>query len=185
MDSQEIRTMLYRTDALRAGHYLRASGRHTDYYVECAHLFQCPRDAEKICGAIAAHYADQGVQLVLSAAVGGVIAGYEVARQLGCRMIYAERRDKVLTLRRGFTMSPGTKVLIVEDTVSTGQSVRELMEIVRALGAETVGVACVVDTAGGRSDFGCGYFPLHTVKMLNCAPDACPLCKENKPLDNV
>lgn len=185
MNEQEIRALLVRTDALRPGHYLRSSGRHTDYYVQCADLLQCPRDAEKACAQIAAHFADAGVQLVLSAAVGGVIAGYEVARQLNCRMIYAERRDGALTLRRGFTLSPGTRVLIVEDTVSTGQSVRELMEIVRALGGETVGIACIVDVYGGRSDLGDRYYALYAQKVMNCTAENCPLCKENKPLDNV
>ncbi len=185
MEENFFKELLHSTNALRAGHYVRSSGRHSDYYVQCAHLLQEPGAARGACNAIARRFESCGVQLVFSAAVGGVIVGYETARQLGARMIYAERRDNVLTLRREFTMAPGTRVLIVEDTVSTGRSVRELMEIVRAMGGETVGVACLIDTAGMKLDFGCPYLPLYTQKVATYPAESCPLCQQGVPLDNV
>ena len=133
MDQNQLKDLLYRADAVRSGHFLRASGRHSNLYIQCAHLFENARSAQEVCALIAQHYAKSGVQLVLSAAIGGMLAGYEVSCQLGVRNMYAERRDQVLTLRRGFAFAPGTRVLIVEDMVSTGHSVRELIEIVRAV----------------------------------------------------
>lgn len=185
MEKEMIRELLYRTDVIRPGHYLRASGRHSNCYVQCAHLFENAKKAQQICALIAERFSDSGVQLVLSAAMGGILPGYEVSRQMGVRNVYAERKDNVLTLRRGFTFAPGTKVLIVEDMVSTGRSVRELMEIVRAIGGEVVGIACIIDASGGKVAFDKLYYPIYEQKVENCAEEACPLCKEKKPFDNV
>ncbi len=185
MEANFFKDLLSSTHALRAGHYVRSSGRHSDYYVQCALLLQEPGAARGVCNAIARRFEDCGVQLVFSAAAGGVIAGYEVARQLGARMIYAERRDNALTLRRGFAIAPGTRVLIVEDAVATGHSVRELMEIVRAMGGEVVGVACLIDTADGKRDFGCPYLPLYIQPVASYPAAECPLCRQGLPLDNA
>ena len=185
MDQNQLKDLLYRADAVRPGHFLRASGRHSNLYIQCAHLFENARSAQEVCALIAQHYAKSGVQLVLSAAIGGMLAGYEVSRQLGVRNMYAERRDQVLTLRRGFAFAPGTRVLIVEDMVSTGHSVRELIEIVRALGGEVVGISCIIDSSGGKVAFEYPYYPLYCEKVENYQEADCPLCKQNKPFDNV
>ena len=185
MDQNQLKDLLYRADAVRSGHFLRASGRHSNLYIQCAHLFENARSAQEVCAPIAQHYARSGVQLVLSAAIGGMLAGYEVSCQLGVRNMYAERRDQVLTLRRGFAFAPGTRVLIVEDMVSTGHSVRELIEIVRALGGEVVGISCIIDASGGKVAFEYPYYPLYCEKVENYQESDCPLCKQNKPFDNV
>lgn len=185
MNQQQLRDLIHRTGVLRPGHYLRASGRHCNFYVQCAHLFENAGNAQEVCGMIAAHFKQENVQLVLSAAVGGMLPGYEVSRQLGVRNVYAERRDGVLTLRRGFTFAPGTRVLIVEDMVSTGRSVRELIEIVRALNGVVVGVSCILDVSDGKVAFEYPFYPLCSEKVEMYSESACPLCRLNKPFDNV
>jgi len=185
MEQEKIRELLYRTDVIRPGHFLRASGRHCNKHVQCAHLFEKAQYAEMICGQIAERFREENVQLVLSAAVGGILAGYEVSRQLGARNIYAERQNNVLTLRRGFGFAPGTRVLIVEDMISTGRSVRELMEIVRAIGGEVVGVSCILDVSGGKVAFGKPFYAVYSEEVEMYMQDACPLCSENKPFDNM
>ena len=132
MDQNQLKDLLYRADAVRSGHFLRASGRHSNLYIQCAHLFENARSAQEVCALIAQYYAKSGVQLVLSAAIGGMLAGYEVSCQLGVRNMYAERRDQVLTLRRGFAFAPGTRVLIVEDIDLSGLE-QEKLETVFAL----------------------------------------------------
>lgn len=185
MEQEETRDLLYRTDAIRPGHYLRSSGRHCNYYVQTAHAFESPKNAQMICTPLAERFAGENVQVVLSAAVGGLLPGYEIAKELGARLLYAEKRDGVLTLRRGFAFAPGTRVLIAEDMVSSGRSVRELIEIVRALDGVVAGICCIVDTSGGKVEFEYPYHPFFTIKVENYAEGECPLCKRGTPLDNV
>ena len=185
MEQEKIRELLYRSDVIHPGHFLRASGRHFNKHVQCAPLFERADHAQTVCAMIADHFREENVQLVLSAAVGGILPGYEVSRRLGVRTIYAERKNNVLTLRRGFDFAPGTRGLIVEDMISTGRSVRELMEIVRARCGEVVGVSCILDTSGKKMEFGKLYYPVYSEKVESYTEEECPLCKENKPFDNV
>ena len=121
-------------------------------------------------------------QAVLSPALGGIVIGQEVARALGVRAIFAERQDGTLTLRRGFTLSPGEKVLVVEDVVTTGGSTREAIEVARAAGAQVVAAAAIIDRSGGQQQIDVPFHALATVSLPTYAPESCPLCAAGQPI---
>ena len=123
-----------------------------------------------------------GVQAVLSPALGGVVIGQEVGRALGVRAIFAERQDGKLTLRRGFTLSPGEKVLVIEDVVTTGGSTQETVEVARAAGAEVVGAGSLIDRSGGQQKIDVPYHALAVVPLPTYQPEACPLCLAGIPV---
>ena len=183
MNLDSLRTLLDEHQVIRTGHFQRASGRHSDHYVQCASLFRHPRVGAQIGQALADHFVASGAQAVFSAAVGGILPGYEVSRALGLPYVYCERRDGAMTLRRGFTIEPGTKVLLIEDEVQTGTSVREMAEIVRALGGQVVGIGCIVDKSGGKLSFDAPFAALHSVAVGNYPVKSCPLCAQGMPLD--
>lgn len=183
MDEQALRTLMESSGALRQGHFLRASGRHSDHYVQIARLFEQPDTAAQVAGALAARCTDKGAQVVLGAALGGLLPGWEVARALGLPFLYCERKDGAMTLRRGFDIAKGTKVLLVEDEVQTGTSVREMQEIVRALGGQVVGVGCVVDKSGGRLHLDAPFEALLTVDAHHYPAKGCPLCEQGLPAE--
>ena len=183
MNEQEIKTLLDAHAVIRPGHFLRASGRHSDHYVQCAGLFRQAAVGEVIGRELAGHFRDAGAQAVFSAAVGAILPGWEVSRALGLPFIYCERKDGAMTLRRGFSIEPGTAVLIVEDEVQTGTSVREMTEIVRALGGHVVGVGCIVDKSGGTLSLDAPFAALYTQRVEHYSHKACPLCEAGIPLD--
>ena len=170
------------TGALLQGHFLLTSGRHSNMYFQCAKVLQYPDHTEKICSIIVDYFRNYDIDTVISPAMGGIIVGQEVARQLNKKSIFAEREDRKLTLRRGFTIDPGEKVLVCEDVVTTGGSVFEVIDIVKAQGGKIAGVGFIVDRSNGKVDF--GYPQKSTMKMevISYAPVECPLCKENIPL---
>lgn len=180
MDNQEMWKIFEESGAALQGHFLLTSGRHSDRYMQCAKLFVYPDKAEKICAALAEKLKGFGIELVAAPAIGGIIMGYEMARQLKVPNVFLERQDGVMTLRRGFTVEPGTKVAVVEDVVTTGGSVREVVEVLKNLGAEVVAVASVVDRSAGKVDFGLPYVSLLSMDITSYEPENCPLCKEGK-----
>ena len=135
MTEAEVLTIFRQSGALLEGHFRLSSGLHSPGYLQCALVLQHPRDAETLGAALGAIVRSLGAQTVLSPALGGIVIGQEVGRALGVRAIFAERQDGTLTLRRGFALEPGEKVLVVEDVVTTGGSTRETMEVARAAGA--------------------------------------------------
>lgn len=171
-----------RVGALLEGHFRLTSGLHSAGYLQCALVLQHPRDAE-VCGAaIADRVRSLDVQAVLSPALGGIVIGQEVGRALGVRAIFAERQDGSLTLRRGFTLAPGERVLVVEDVVTTGGSTRETIEVARASGAHVVGAASIIDRSGGNQGLDVPYHALATVSLPTYQPDACPMCAKGAPV---
>ena len=180
MDNQEMWKIFEESGAALQGHFLLTSGRHSDRYMQCAKLCVYPDKAEKICAALAEKLKGFGIELVAAPAIGGIIMGYEMARQLKVPNIFLERQDGVMTLRRGFTVEPGTKVAVVEDVVTTGGSVREVVEVLKNLGAEVVAVASVVDRSAGKVDFGLPYVSLLSMDITSYEPENCPLCREGK-----
>lgn len=185
MDEQAIRKLMQDSGALRIGHFLRASGRHSDHYVQCARLFE-QADTGAIMGhLLAQRFESKGAQLVLSAALGGLLPGYEVSRSLHLPFVFCERRHGALTLGRGFEIKPGTKVLIIEDEVLTGTSVREMAEIVKALQSQVVGLGCIVDKSGGSIGFTVPFEALVTCKVANYPARQCPLCLQGLPLETA
>jgi len=185
---KEILEIFEKSGALLKGHFLLTSGRHSNVYFQCAKVLQYPDYCEKICAMIAEHFKSADIDTVIAPAIGGIVVGQEVARQLNKRSIFAEREDKSLTLRRGFALEKGEKVLVCEDVVTTGGSVFEVIDIVKNSGAEVVGVGFIVDRSNGKVNFGLSLprlagtdFPqFSTVKLdaVSFSPDECPLCKE-------
>lgn len=180
LNDKEVLEIFTKTAALLSGHFLLTSGRHSDKYFQCAKVLQFPNYTEQVCTNIAEYFRDFTVDTVIAPAMGGIIVGNEVARQLGKRSIFTEREDKVMTLRRGFTLEPGEKVLVCEDVVTTGGSVFEVIEIVKSFGAEVVGVGFIVDRSNGKVNFGYPQKSTLTVEVISYLPDDCPICKENK-----
>jgi orotate phosphoribosyltransferase len=171
-----------RVGALLEGHFRLTSGLHSPGYLQSALVLQYPREAEACGEAIAGLVRDLGAQAVLSPALGGIVIGQEVGRALDVRALFAERQDGKLTLRRGFFLSPGERVLVVEDVVTTGGSTRETMEVARAAGAEVVGAAAIIDRSNGAQDLGVPFVALATISLPTYQPEVCPLCMAGLPV---
>lgn len=184
MTQQAIGELLAQAGVIRKGHFLRLSGRHADYYIQCARLFEDADMGRRMGQALADLCRDWGIDLVLSAAVGGILPGYETARALGLPHFYCEKRDGVLTLRRDFVIPPGSRVLLVEDEVYTGQSIMEMQEIVRALSARVAGTVCIVDKSMGQAPVPPPFASLYAIPVQSYQPGDCPLCAEGLPLVN-
>jgi orotate phosphoribosyltransferase len=153
--------------ALLEGHFVLSSGLHSSRYLQCARVLMDPRRAERLCVALAAKVKDAGhgnIDLVVSPAMGGVIVGYEMARQLGVPAIFLERVDGKLAMRRGFTIEKGAKVLMVEDIVTTGLSSRECIAGIHEEGGITIAAACLINRSAGKADIG---VPLHALTSLD------------------
>lgn len=163
---------------INKGHFIRSSGRHTDTYVQCARLFENAKTAEFVAKSMAENLKGVETDLVMSAAIGGVLPGYEVARQLEKPFIFCERSQGTMTLRRNFSIPEGARILIVEDEITTGTSVREMMEIVKALNANPVAMACIVDKSGGKLSFGIPLLSLSIIEINNWTRKECPYCNK-------
>ncbi|HST53719.1 MAG TPA: orotate phosphoribosyltransferase [Pyrinomonadaceae bacterium] len=181
MKQEEVIERFRRTGALLEGHFILTSGLHSTGYLQCALVLQYPAEAEAFGRAIAEAFRMQNVETVVAPAIGGIIIGWEVARALGVRSMWTERDDGRMTLRRGFTVRPGEKVLVVEDVITTGGSTRETIEAMRAAGALVVGAASIIDRSGGRSDVGVPRVALATLDVPALAPAACPQCAAGIP----
>jgi len=176
MDTQEVLDIFRQTGVMLEGHFQLTSGRHSNRYMQCAKLFQYPDIAERFAKELAAKFS--GVDLVAGPAVGGIILAYEVSRQLKVPNIFAERENGVMTFRRGFTVPQGARVLVVEDVVTTGGSVKEVIELVRSLGGEPVGIGSIVDRSSGAVDFGMPFHAVLSMEVVSYPPEDCPLCKQ-------
>ena len=145
-------------------------------------MLQHPRHAEACGAAIAERVRALNAGVVLSPALGGIVIGQEVGRALGVRAIFAERQDGALTLRRGFTLASGDRVLVVEDVVTTGGSTKETIEVARAAGANVVGAAAIIDRSSGGTSLDVPFHALATVSLPTYQPDTCPLCQAGQPV---
>lgn len=177
-----ILDILRETGVMQEGHFVLTSGRHSDRYMQCAHIFEYPQSAAKLTEKLAEQFRDAGVTLVVGPAVGGISIAYELARQLGVRTVFAERENGVMTLRRGFTIHPEDRVVVAEDVITTGGSVREVIELVRAAGAELAGVAVAVDRSAGQVDFGAPLCSAVSMQVVSWEAQECPLCKQGIPV---
>ncbi len=180
LSENEVLEIFTKTEALLNGHFLLTSGRHSDKYFQCAKVLQYTNYTEQVCSNIADYFKDFEIDTVIAPAMGGIIVGSEVARQLGKRSIFTEREEKIMTLRRGFTLEKGEKVLVCEDVVTTGGSVFEVINIVEQLGAEVAGIGFIVDRSNGKVNFGYPQKSTLMVEVISYSPDDCPLCQENK-----
>jgi orotate phosphoribosyltransferase len=182
MTEAEVLTIFRRSGALLEGHFRLSSGLHSPGYLQCALVLQHPREAEALGAALGTIVRSLGAQAVLSPALGGIVIGQEVGRALGVRAIFAERADGALTLRRGFTLDAGEKVLVVEDVVTTGGSTRETMDVARNAGAVVVGACAIVDRSGGKQGIDVPFHALLPMEVKTYQPDDCPLCKQGIPV---
>jgi orotate phosphoribosyltransferase len=180
LSKEDVFKIFKSTEALLEGHFLLTSGRHSNMYFQCAKVLQYPDHTAKICAIIAEHFKGTEFSSVVAPAMGGMIVGYEVARQLNKRSIFTERENKEMTLRRGFSLAKGEKVLVCEDVITTGGSVKEVIDIVKKSSAEVVGVASIVDRSNGKVDFGYPLFSTLKLEVISYEANDCPLCKNGK-----
>ena len=177
LSERETLELYEKTGALMRGHFRLTSGLHSDIYLQSALVLQYPEHAARLGEALAAPYTDARAQTVLAPAIGGILVAHEVARALGVRALFTEREDGAMRLRRGFTLTPGERCLVVEDVITTGGSTREVVECVRASGGSVIGVGTLIDRSGGTAAFDVRRASLATVSASTWPPEACPLCK--------
>jgi len=183
MDDRAITEELLKAQAIRKGHFQLTSGRHSDTYIQCARVFEYPRLTNLLATeAVIRLPEDMSVDLVISPAIGGILFGFALAAALDTRFIFTERKEGVMVLRRSFEIPHGARVLVVEDVVTTGGSVKEVCDLVRAAGAFVQGVVSLIDR-GGIPVFDAPFFPLLRLETPSWAPEDCLLCSIGKDID--
>lgn len=180
MKAEEVIDRFKSAGALLEGHFILSSGLHSPVYLQCAIALQSTAVAEEFGAAIAEQFRSKKIETVASPAIGGIVIGYEVARQLGVRFIWTEREQGRMTLRRGFSVSKGERVLVVEDVITTGGSTRETIEALAEAGAEVVAAASIIDRSGGIAEVGVPRFSLATLEVLVVDPSVCDACKRGE-----
>ena len=178
MNSEEILEHFRQTNALLEGHFILSSGLHSPNYLQCALALQFPVDAAKFGKAIAEQFVDKNIETVASPAIGGLVIGYAAAQALNVRFIWTERENGVMTLRRGFSVKPGERILVVEDVITTGGSTRECIEALESRGAKVVGAASIIDRSAGAADVGVPRIALVSMEVPSYKPEECPLCEQ-------
>ncbi len=163
-------------DALLEGHFELSSGLHSPTYLQCALALQYPSDASGYGRLIAERFVNQNVDAVASPAIGGLVIGYVVAQALNVRFIWTERQDGVMKLRRGFSVKPGERFLVVEDVITTGGSTRECIAALTSTGANVIGAASIIDRSNGKADVGVPRTSLVSIDVPSYSPENCPLC---------
>ena len=182
MESSELLTLLQNTGAMLEGHFLLTSGRHSNVYIEKFRILEDPNALDEVCRAMAEIVMDENVELVLGAAIGGILIAGGVGRHLSARHIFSERVKGKMELRRGFSITKGQRVVIVEDIITTGGSVVELIQLAKEQGAEIVQVVNLVHRSTGEVDFGVTSTALLTIPSESWEPKDCPLCKQGVPI---
>ena len=183
MTEKEVEDLLIETSAIMEGHFLLTSGLHSPRYVEKFNVLQKPVYTEKLCRAMAEKFKDANIETVVGPVTGGILLAHETGKALGTRAIFTERENGKMTLRRGFTLHEGERVLIVEDIVTTGGSIREVIDVVKEHGGIPVAVSMLVDRSGGKATFGdVPSTALLHMDVQTYQPDECPLCKQGIPM---
>ena len=182
MNAEQVIDQFRKTGALLEGHFQLSSGLHSTVYLQCALVLQFPENAEAFGKAIAEKFQGQGIQLVASPAIGGIVIGHEVARALGARFVWTEREAGRMMLRRGFTVAPGEKTLVVEDVITTGGSTRDTIEALTRAGANVIAAASIIDRSAGSADVGVPLTALASLKVLSVEAAVCDACKLGEPV---
>jgi orotate phosphoribosyltransferase len=176
----EIVEILTKTGAVLDGHFLLSSGLHSDRYFQMALVLQYPEYAKRLAEELTARFAGERIDAVIGPAIGGIILSYQLAQLLNARSIFAERQDGIMSLRRGFSINQGERILVCEDVITTGGSVREVSDIARNAGADICGICCLV--LRGNAEFDCRFEFLIQMVAVNYKPQECPLCARNIPI---
>ena len=183
MTEKEVEDLLIETSAIMEGHFLLTSGLHSPRYGEKFNVLQKPGYTEKLCRAMAEKFKDANIETVVGPVTGGILLAHETGKALGTRAIFTERENGKMTFRRGFTLHEGERVLIVEDIVTTGGSIREVIDVVKEHGGIPVAVSMLVDRSGGKATFGdVPSTALLHMDVQTYQPDECPLCKQGIPM---
>jgi len=178
MTEKQVLDLMSELGALHQGHFLLSSGRHSDTYFQCARILQFPELARELGAAMADLFNETPCDLVVSPALGGILVGHEVARALGRRFVFSERKDGEMMIRRGFEIVGGEKVIIAEDVVTRGTSLLEVVAAVEAAGGEVTGLTSIIDRTSGDVELPLPLWSLAKVKVETWAADDCPLCKQ-------
>lgn len=182
MTEAEVKDLLVKHGVFIEGHFLFTSGLHGGIYVEKFQVLQYPKITELLCAEFAERFKQEKIDVVIGPVTGGIILAHETAKHFDTRAIFAERENGKMMLKRGFAIQPGERVLVVEDIVTTGGSVLEVIELVKEWGGVVAGVAILVDRSGGNIDFGAPAQALLKLDLQNYDPQDCPLCKQGIPL---
>ena len=182
MTNEQVLQIFRDCGALLEGHFKLSSGLHSGKYLQCAKVLQHPGIAEKLCKELAAKLKDIKIDVVIGPAMGGIVIGYEMARQLGTRGIFTERIDDKVQFRRGFELKAGERCLIAEDVVTTGKSTREVMAAIKEAGAEAVACCALVDRSGGMANLSIPFVSAAKVEVATYEETSCPMCKVGKPI---
>lgn len=183
MNQEKVLNIFKKTNALLVGHFLLTSGKHSNIYLEKFMVLQHPEYTETLAKEIARHFKNKRPDVVIGAAIGGIILSYEVARQLGVRAIFMEREEGKFLLRRNFEIKKGERVLVVEDIVTTGGSVKELIDSLKNYDCKIIGIGILINRSGEELNFGIDdTLALATINVNAYEPKDCPLCKKNIPL---
>lgn len=183
MTEAEVKELFIQTGAIMEGHFLLTSGLHSPMYVEKFQVLQHPKHTESLCKALADKFADKNIEVVVGPVTGGILLAHEVGKALGTRAIFTERENGKMTFRRGFKLAKGERVLIVEDIVTTGGSVKEVVDAVKEQGGIPVGIGMLVNRSGGKVDFGeVPYQALLNLTVTTYQPEKCPLCQAGEPM---
>lgn len=181
--TDNIEEIFEKAGAILRGHFLLASGLHSPIYWEKSRVVQFPSYTEQLCGMIATYFRDKEIQVVAGPTTVGIILAYEVARQLGVRSIFAEKDGTTgRAFRRGFSLDPGERVLIVDDIMTTGGSIRGVMAAVNELGGQVIGIGVLVDRSEQKPEFGVPFFSCLRSETITYKPEDCPLCAAGIPL---
>lgn len=183
MTQEEVKELLVKTNAIMNGHFVLTSGLHSPHYVEKFNVLQHPKYTEQLCKAMAEKFKDSQIETVVGPMTGGILLAHETGKALGTRAIFTERVNGKMTFRRGFALHKGERCLIVEDIVTTGGSIREVIDVVKAAGGIPVAVSMLVDRSGGKATFE----DVPSTALLNMdvetyEPATCPLCRKGMPL---
>ncbi|RAK10529.1 orotate phosphoribosyltransferase [Halanaerobium saccharolyticum] len=182
MTKEKIRELLVETNVIQEGHFVLSSGRHADIYMQCAKVLQYPEHASTLAAEIAKKWTDEEIDVVIGPALGGVVLSYAVAEELGVRSIFSERKSGEMKIRRGFELEVGEKVLVVEDVVTTGGSVKEVLAVLEELDVEIVGLSSIVDRSNGEVGFNYDFKPLLPVDIKSYKAGQCELCQQGMPI---
>lgn len=183
MTPTEIEQLLESTGVIRHGHFQLSSGLHSGFYCQCARILESPQHTEQVARALAEQTRHLKPAVVAAPALGGIVLGYELARQLNARSVFVERDSEGRFALRRFALQPGARVLVAEDVITTGLSTRETIDVIRRAGGDVVGIAAILDRSGGQAEFNLPCHTLYTKPVENYPPDDCPLCHQGLPLE--